>query len=97
LATRHSAPPETEIEAVVADADLSVLGASSSVYDAYARGIAEEYAFAGREAFAAGRAAFLESMLGRGRLFHTERGHALWDAGARRNIWRELDGLRREA
>jgi len=97
LATRHGAPPDAEIEAVVVDADLSVLGASGSAYDAYARGIAEEYAFAGRAAYAKGRAAFLGSMLERGRLFHTERGHELWDGAARRNMERELDGLRAEA
>ena len=79
LATRHSAPPGTETDAVVVDADLSVLGAGSDVYDAYARGIAEEYAFAGRDAYLKGRAAFLESMLGRERLFHTARGRELWD------------------
>jgi predicted metal-dependent HD superfamily phosphohydrolase len=44
LATRHVAPPADADEAVVADADLSILAAEEPEYDAYAAAIRDEYA-----------------------------------------------------
>ncbi|MGI4796157.1 MAG: hypothetical protein ACRYG8_19290, partial [Janthinobacterium lividum] len=76
------------------DLDMAVLGAGPADYDAYEAGIATEYVpVHGLDAFRVGRAAFLRAMLGRGRLFHTERFHCRLDAAARANLQRGLRNL----
>ena len=90
----HLCPPGLPVEeaadmALFLDLDMAVLGADPPIYDAYERGIAAEYLpVVGAERFAAGRKRFLEEMLARPRLFHTEHFGRLNDAAARRNMRR---------
>jgi len=61
------------------------------VFDDYERGIAAEYVpVHGTDAYRAGRAAFLRTLLKRPRLFLTDRFDAALHAPARANIARAL-------
>lgn len=76
------------------DADLAVLAAGRKRYDAYARAVRAEYAHVPATDFAAGRAAILETLLRRERLYRTTAGRERWDPAARANLTRELAALR---
>ena len=81
--------------AVFLDCDMAILGARAADYDAYERGVAYEYAEAyPPAAFRAGRAAFLEGLAARPRLFATAIFHDAYDATARANLRRALAALR---
>ncbi|CAN5811022.1 hypothetical protein BH23ACT8_BH23ACT8_18620 [soil metagenome] len=92
-ATAGHAPGEVD-EAVLCDADLAVLATDPRAYRAYARAIRREYRHLDDATWARGRGAFLERMLGRGRLFHTEAMRAA-EARARANLGAERAALQR--
>lgn len=92
LATRHTDPPHTREEALLVDADLSILGASTSAFDAYDRAIRQEYAHVPWPLYREGRRRVLEGFLERGILYHTPE-FALLDAPARLNLRRALQKL----
>lgn len=94
LATRHTGAPIGADEAIIVDADLSILGANPSDYDAYAAAIRVEYAAVPEEKYRAGRRRFVEQMLGRSAIFATEAARGRWEARARGNLSRELQRLR---
>lgn len=77
------------------DCDMAILGAAPADFDAYDRGIAEEYR--GRVPgwmFRRGRRKFLESLLASERIFLSDYFHARLDAQARANLQRVLAGRR---
>lgn len=96
LTAGHALPPDVPGAwrgdcAHFLDLDLAVLGAPPPEYDAYERGIAAEYVpVHGEDRYHAGRAAFLQGLLRRARLFHTDRFHAALDRPARVNIGRAI-------
>jgi predicted metal-dependent HD superfamily phosphohydrolase len=97
LTARHgylSRADVSEEEALFLDCDMAVLGASPAAYDAYERGIAQEYAAIPPELFAAGRRRFLEGLLAHERIFLSERFHTQLDAAARENLRRALEEAR---
>lgn len=75
------------------DADIAILGAPPAVYDAYATGVRQEYAWAPEPAYRAGRSAFLTKALARPRLFRTDAFENAYAAQARANMQRELSSL----
>jgi len=79
--------------AVLADADLAILGADPDRYARYATDVRAEYAHVPDDAWASGRAAVLRGFLERPRIYRTERAHAALDAAARRNLAAELATL----
>jgi predicted metal-dependent HD superfamily phosphohydrolase len=79
--------------AVLCDADLAVLARPAPEYDRYAAAIREEYAHLPDEAFRAGRAAVLRHLLDLPALYRTPHLRERWEAPARANLRRELDGL----
>jgi predicted metal-dependent HD superfamily phosphohydrolase len=94
LATKHAGgEPDSEEACIVVDADLSILGARDDVFDAYERGVREEYAVVDDEAYATGRAAVLRGFLARPAIYTTRRGVELWEARARANLTRSLGRL----
>lgn len=92
LATRHTAPPTTQAEALFVDADLGILGADPDAFDAYDRAIRTEYAHVPEDAYRAGRAAVLRGFLNREQLYLTPEFAAL-DTPARVNLRRALERL----
>lgn len=88
-ATRHSVAPGRGDRSLVADIDLSILGAEGAVYDAYRRAIRREFAFAADDLFVQGRRAFIERMLDRKRIYATPYFFQSLEEAARRNLERE--------
>ncbi len=76
------------------DLDTAILGAGRDEYNAYEAGIRTEYEpVHGAALFRVGRSAFLESVLARKRLFHTDRFPNALDIASRLNMRRALDSL----
>ncbi|MBK8447423.1 MAG: DUF4031 domain-containing protein [Micropruina sp.] len=85
----HHPAPGDRNAALLVDADLSVLGQPRGRYHVYARDVREEYARYDDETYRRGRLAVLDDLLARAELFHTQRGHSLWNDAARRNLSEE--------
>jgi predicted metal-dependent HD superfamily phosphohydrolase len=96
-ATRHDevGPVDTEEACVVADADLSILGADPGTFDEYERHVRQEYAQLDEATYAAGRSSVLRGLLVRPTIYATRRGQRLWEADARRNLMGSLARLER--
>lgn len=92
LATRHDAVPRGLDARLVVDCDLSILGASAEAFDAYERGVREEYAAVPEDAWKAGRAAILAGFLARERIFSTPQ-FAHLEGAARENLKRAMGRL----
>jgi predicted metal-dependent HD superfamily phosphohydrolase len=90
LTTTHDPEEGDRNGAVLCDADLAILAADPEQYAAYAAAVREEYAAVPDEAFRAGRAAVLESLLDLPALFRTPSGRERWEAAARHNLRTEL-------
>jgi predicted metal-dependent HD superfamily phosphohydrolase len=76
--------------AVLCDADLAVLAVEPAAYASYASGVRAEYAHVDEPTFRKGRAAVLETLISRPRLFRTQYGTDHWENAARRNVEAEL-------
>lgn len=85
LATKAHEPQDDD-EALLVDADLAVLAGPPTDYAAYAAAIRAEYDFLDGDAWRRGRAAFLNGMLARERLFHTAPDRSGREARARTNL-----------
>jgi predicted metal-dependent HD superfamily phosphohydrolase len=81
--------------AVFLDMDIAILGAARDVYSAYAADIRAEYGHIPDALFAAGRGAFLQAQLSRGRIFRTDTYEMELGQRARANLAWEVDQLRR--
>jgi predicted metal-dependent HD superfamily phosphohydrolase len=90
LTTTHDPEDGDRNGAVLCDADLAVLAAPPERYAAYAASVREEYAAVPDEAFRAGRAEILESLLELPALFRTAPARERWEAAARHNLRTEL-------
>ncbi|CAB4706109.1 unannotated protein [freshwater metagenome] len=77
----------------LSDADLAILAAPRDRYDEYVATVRQEFAHLDDEVFRAGRAAVLGSLGEKTTLFHTRWAREQWEAAARANLERELDGL----
>ena len=90
LATQHNAPPVDPDAALLVDIDLSILGQSASMFDAYEAGVRFEYAWAADSAFRAGRSKVLQSFLDRPRIYTTDYFSDAFETAARQNLRRSL-------
>ncbi|MGX9719592.1 HD domain-containing protein [Stenotrophomonas acidaminiphila] len=92
LTARHGNLRGEELDADAAlflDSDMAILGAPPAVFDAYDRGIAEEYR--GKVPgflFRLNRRRFLKGVLAQPRIFFSDFFHARYDAQARENLRR---------
>ncbi|GAA3531181.1 hypothetical protein GCM10022222_12780 [Amycolatopsis ultiminotia] len=97
LATaKHEAPEGDAAAVALLDADLAILGATPAAYATYADNVRQEYARYDEATWAAGRAAVLENLLKRPKLYLSERARSRWEAAARRNLRAELTRWRPE-
>ncbi|WP_413451400.1 DUF4031 domain-containing protein [Georgenia phoenicis] len=94
LTAGHDTSPDDVPGQVLCDADLGVLGGTPEAYRTYAERVRAEYGHVPEPDFRRGRAAVLERLLDRPRLFATNTGARLWEAAARRNVTAELTHLR---
>ncbi|MEI5671832.1 MULTISPECIES: HD domain-containing protein [unclassified Nocardioides] len=77
----------------LSDADLAILAAPAERYASYTSSVRQEYAHLDDEVFRAGRAQVLGGLADKEHLFHTAYAREQWEAAARANLERELDGL----
>ena len=89
LTIDHDPEPSDRDGAVLADADLSVLGQTPGRYHVYVRDVMIEYGHLALDDFRAGRLHVLESLAARDPLFRTPLARATWEAAARRNLAEE--------
>lgn len=89
LATDHKRLPRDEAAAALCDVDLSILARSAAEYDRYAKAIHDEVALPAEE-FAPYRRAFLQAMLSKTSVVHTEHFRQKCESVARLNMQREL-------
>ncbi|MBZ9750529.1 phosphohydrolase [Deinococcus sp. HMF7604] len=85
LATQHKALPATRDEALLVDADLSVLGAAPTDFAAYDQAIRQEYHHVPGPLYRLGRRKVLQSFLKRERIFSTPE-FAELEASSRANL-----------
>ncbi len=93
----HVIGPEDADGAVLADADLAILGASPEAYRGYVAATRDEYGWLTADEWRVGRSAVLEGFLARPRLYATDRGGARWELAARHNLGAELASLLAQA
>ena len=90
MVTRHDVAPDTRDQQVLLDIDLSILGQSASVFDAYERQIAEEFAAVPLLQRRSRRRQILQRFLDRPRIYYTEQFHKLLETQARTNLQRSI-------
>lgn len=91
--TAHHNPTEGDVSsALLADADLAILGAPPERYDDYAAAIRVEYADIPDDVFVPARVEVLTHLLN-GNLYATAAARSRWDHAARANLEREINGL----
>jgi predicted metal-dependent HD superfamily phosphohydrolase len=93
----HLGAPGDLGAAVLLDADLAILGAPPTDYAGYVTSVRREYAAVPDAEWRTGRAAVLDALLTRPRLYLTASAFARWEEPARRNVEAELRELRRGA
>jgi len=95
LATRHDATPAGADAGVLVDVDLSILGAEAQRFDEYERDVRAEYDWVPEAVFRRERRKILEQILGRERIYSTQRMRESHEARARANLKRSLAALAR--
>lgn len=93
LTKRHEAEEGDGDGRRLLDADLAILSADATAYDAYAAAIRREYAWVAEADYRAGRRAVLGRFLARPRLYLTETAFREGEARARANLAREVVAL----
>ncbi len=93
MVTRHNVAPNSRDQQVLQDIDLSILGQSPAVFDAYERQITEEYAAVPLTQRRTRRSQILQQFLERPRIYHTDRFFTCFEAQARDNLARSIRQL----
>lgn len=92
--TRHEGPASDPAGRLLCDIDLSILGSSPAEFDAYDRGIRDEYAWVPRDAYREARRQVLDGLLQRRPLYQTDHFRDRYEGPARANLERALAALR---
>lgn len=95
LATGHVGGPATTDEAVLCDIDVLVLGSDPERYRQYQQGIRQEYGWVPETVFKEGRSKVLEAFLEQPKIYRSPDYQERFETPARRNLQRELKGLKR--
>ncbi len=93
LTATHAPAAGDRNGAVLCDADLAVLAGSAEEYSGYRDAVRVEFRHVPDQAFVSARAELLRGLLGKERLFATDRGRRAWEAAARANVEGELAEL----
>lgn len=95
MATAHLKAPTRMDEAILVDADLSILGALRERFDAYEELVRKEWMHVDVETFCHGREKALTCFACMPRIFTTEAAHKKWEEITRSNIARSRSQIRR--
>jgi predicted metal-dependent HD superfamily phosphohydrolase len=93
LDTKHVQPPVSMDARLMVDIDLSILGQSSVVFDAYEKSIRAEYSWVPEESYRTGRSKVLHSFFQRPSIFFTKRFEEFYGVQARKNLENSLRAL----
>ncbi|AWF81396.1 hypothetical protein BTJ40_11525 [Microbulbifer sp. A4B17] len=93
MATCHSYTPVSIDEKLIIDIDLTILGASTSVFEAYEKQVRKEYRLVPIMIYKKKRRELLREFLSQKRLYHTDYFHSHFDAQARSNIKRSIQAF----
>lgn len=93
LDTRHAVEPASQLGRWLVDIDLSVLGAERARFDAYEKGVRQEYSWVPWFLFRRKRKQILIQFLERPRLYFTEFFRQRLEATARANLQRAVAAL----
>lgn len=93
MATSHQGEAITNDEQLIVDIDLSVLGAPTSVYEAFERNVRKEYRLVPGFIYRQKRKALLQSFLSRDHIYHLVYFQENFEQTARENIQRALHEL----
>lgn len=91
LTATHDPSADDLAGQILCDADLAILAADRTRYQAYVEGVRREYAHRSDDDFRRGRARVLRDLLQLPTLFTTGFAQKHWESAARANIARELD------
>lgn len=86
MATAHLKPPAQVDEAILVDADLSMLGAERPNFERYEAQVREEWSHVADASFCRGREKVLARFASMPRIFTTDTAYGLWEDRARDNI-----------
>jgi predicted metal-dependent HD superfamily phosphohydrolase len=93
LATQHTTIPREPDAQLLCDIDLSILGRSGPVFDAYEQHIRREYAWVPEPLYRQARARILAEFLNRPSIYQTPALAELYESEARKNLQRALARL----
>jgi predicted metal-dependent HD superfamily phosphohydrolase len=93
LATKGHAVSNDQDTNFFTDADLSILGAPSEVYEVYCKNIRKEYSYYPDLVYKPGRKKVLQHFLSMEKIFKTDRFFTKYEGQARKNLSAELDML----
>ncbi|QNN21829.1 N-methyl-D-aspartate receptor NMDAR2C subunit [Planctomycetales bacterium ZRK34] len=96
LITRHSDEPNTHDECIIADIDLSILGATPDRFDAFERQVRAEYVWVPEAEFVARRAEILQGFRVRKSIYLTPQFRKTFEDQARLNLDRAIACLHRQ-
>jgi predicted metal-dependent HD superfamily phosphohydrolase len=92
LTAGHATGDDDADGELLCDADLAVLAGDEQAYAHYTAAIRREYAHVPDDAFQAGRAQVLKALLELPSIYRLEPLRTAWEARARANLTRELNG-----
>lgn len=94
LATKNHQAADNDIDInIFLDADLSILGVSSSNYHVYSQAIKKEYSWLSESDYILGRIQVLQKFLQRERIYFTAQIFEVREMKARQNIQAEIESL----
>jgi predicted metal-dependent HD superfamily phosphohydrolase len=93
LTADHRVDRDDPNGALLADADLAILGVESDGYRRYAEQVRAEYSHVPDDAFRAGRSAVLTKLLDLDPIYHLAPHREAWESRARANMRAELARL----
>jgi predicted metal-dependent HD superfamily phosphohydrolase len=91
--TEHARPADDPIGALVCDVDLSILGRPPAEFAEYERRIRAEYERIPEPLYRMARASVLAGLLARDPLYRSSHFRARYEAAARQNLTRSVEGL----
>ena len=95
LVTKHIKPANAELEALMADLDLSILGTfDDDIWKQYNHAIRQEHSMVPLKDYVKGRIEVLQSFLNKARIFQTVFFYDMLEARARQNIAQEIEWLK---
>jgi predicted metal-dependent HD superfamily phosphohydrolase len=90
LITKHTSEPENDLQKIMIDLDLCILGSDPEMYDNFESDIRKEYSHVKEKDFLIGRSKILEGFLNRQRVFYTDIYYRKYEKTARFNLARTI-------